>query len=689
MSDLPVISGDGRDALIEFHASGEGGVQGQSPARLALADSALLNDGAETLSAELARLGATLVPGARALVELYASSVLCERDAAAAPFLGRLRELVSRLTQHLALDASHAPGGTSPEVLSGELGPAGALVDTGTLSGLLPEHRGARRLTDERRQRLEAARELLTGYLEQGTVGPTLVMLHSGAWPEGLSLPGVEVIQATDGFAQAVEMFDERVAPLTRLLRAIRAVRLELEGAFEPGRHDRALARFDWRSATQDELPLLPRISVLEHADDVAAGGLDGLSVLLRSGRPVHALLVDRALPSVEATAEARLEIGYLAAAHRTAFVLQSTLARPAQLVSALSRMVGSPHAALAVVAAPSAGCGLPPALELAAAHEARATPCFCFDPQAGDTWAACLQLDGNPQTERSWPVHAARHVDEQGAESALDEEFTPAHAVVSDPAGMQHVRQVPRPRWDDSQLEVATYLELDDAGRRGKLPYVWLLDDERRLVRGVITRALAAVCRDRLATWRILRELAGIDNEHASRIERQVREETTSRNEESLEQLVTQHEQQLEQLRQEAGQEAIGRLVTALLDFDGVAISDLAAAATVEVPAPSTPAPTASPSPATEEPAGAVPDRPYIDTPLCTTCNECTNLNSRMFRYNGDKQAYIADPAAGTFAELVKAAEKCPARCIHPGTPRNGDPSATDKMLRRAARFN
>jgi ferredoxin len=59
--------------------------------------------------------------------------------------------------------------------------------------------------------------------------------------------------------------------------------------------------------------------------------------------------------------------------------------------------------------------------------------------------------------------------------------------------------------------------------------------------------------------------------------------------------------------------------------------------------------------------------DEPYIDTPLCTTCNECTNLNPRLFEYNAEKQAFIADPSAGTLAELVKAAELCPARCIHP----------------------
>ena len=38
---------------------------------------------------------------------------------------------------------------------------------------------------------------------------------------------------------------------------------------------------------------------------------------------------------------------------------------------------------------------------------------------------------------------------------------------------------------------------------------------------------------------------------------------------------------------------------------------------------------------------------------------------------------------------ELVKAAEKCPARCIHPGKPREGDPTVTDALRVRAAKFD
>ena len=74
--------------------------------------------------------------------------------------------------------------------------------------------------------------------------------------------------------------------------------------------------------------------------------------------------------------------------------------------------------------------------------------------------------------------------------------------------------------------------------------------------------------------------------------------------------------------------------------------------------------------------------DEPYIDAELCTTCNECTNLNGSMFKYNENKQAYFADVKAGTFLQMVLAAEKCPAKCIHPGKPRSSDDTATDEVI-------
>ena len=77
-----------------------------------------------------------------------------------------------------------------------------------------------------------------------------------------------------------------------------------------------------------------------------------------------------------------------------------------------------------------------------------------------------------------------------------------------------------------------------------------------------------------------------------------------------------------------------------------------------------------------------------YIDSPMCRSCHDCINMNPRMFQYDGNKQAKLAEPTAGSYAQLVKAAEACPARCIHPGLPREGDATATPELIERARRF-
>ena len=79
----------------------------------------------------------------------------------------------------------------------------------------------------------------------------------------------------------------------------------------------------------------------------------------------------------------------------------------------------------------------------------------------------------------------------------------------------------------------------------------------------------------------------------------------------------------------------------------------------------------------------------PWIDTPQCTSCDECVNLNSKIFAYNADKKAYIKDPDAGPYKDLVKAAERCTAQVIHPGLPRERGAKDIENLVKRAQKFN
>ena len=78
----------------------------------------------------------------------------------------------------------------------------------------------------------------------------------------------------------------------------------------------------------------------------------------------------------------------------------------------------------------------------------------------------------------------------------------------------------------------------------------------------------------------------------------------------------------------------------------------------------------------------------PSIATARCTSCNECIQRNSRLFAYNENQQAYIADADAGTYRQLVEAAEGCQVSIIHPGKPRNAKEPGLEELLRRAEPF-
>jgi pyruvate-ferredoxin/flavodoxin oxidoreductase len=79
----------------------------------------------------------------------------------------------------------------------------------------------------------------------------------------------------------------------------------------------------------------------------------------------------------------------------------------------------------------------------------------------------------------------------------------------------------------------------------------------------------------------------------------------------------------------------------------------------------------------------------PWLETELCTSCDECTKLNPKIFAYNTDKKAYIKDPDGGPYQDLVKAAEKCTARIIHPGLPADQSEKDIEKWIKRGEKYN
>jgi len=198
--------------------------------------------------------------------------------------------------------------------------------------------------------------------------------------------------------------------------------------------------------------------------------------------------------------------------------------------------------------------------------------------------------------------------------------------------------------------VSLAELLVPEADGLSGKVPYVMMLDRDDRLRRVIVDERLVREARRCVEMWRSLQELGGIHNSHAAR-------------------LLAQERQLWEKQRPSPA-----------------AIADTPASNQAAAGVPATPA---APAAVVEEAAPArSPDEPYIETPRCTSCNECTQINNKMFAYDANKQAFIADPGAGTYRQLVEAAESCQVAIIHPGKPRDPDEPGLDELVKRAEPF-
>jgi len=227
------------------------------------------------------------------------------------------------------------------------------------------------------------------------------------------------------------------------------------------------------------------------------------------------------------------------------------------------------------------------------------------------------------------------------------------------------------------------------------------VIDSTRTLRRALVSRELTRRCQNRLDLWNTMAELGGIDNSHALLASEQVRHAAETAFKAELEALRSQHQEELEHVKTDTARDALGQLARVLVEMDPGQELNLVASSPSPAPAqatsPATPEPTSAPEPepaqaepvAPESEEEAITEDPYVDTELCTSCNECVTMNPQLFIYNSDKQVELGDPATGTFLQLVSAAAKCPSRCIHPGSPRPGDSTATEELIAKAAKFN
>ncbi|MGB5372812.1 MAG: thiamine pyrophosphate-dependent enzyme, partial [Polyangiales bacterium] len=490
-----------------------------------------------------------------------------------------------------------------------------------------------------------------------------------------------------DSPSMAMGIFEGHMAKMAEGFRAIRTVELELEDKYNPAEHDDFLTYFNWRQFSDEEWELCPPVVAVGGDGAMYDIGFQNLSRVMASGTPIKVLVVDTQVYSntggqactsgfigqvsdmaqfgkaIQGKQEPRKEIGLIGMAHRTTYVLQSTISHPSHMIEGFIQGLKARRPALFNIYStcqPEHGIGDDmSAAQSKLAVESRAYPLFRYNPDLGKTPEECFDLEGNPQIDQDWPSYTIRY-QEEGVEKEMELPLTFADFAITEGRFRKQFRAAPRDTWNENMMPLAEFLELDEDDREGVFPYVWMVDKKEQLMRLLVAQPIVASCEDRRDFWTMLRALAGEDRPSTDSLVEDVR------------------------------QDVVGKIMSGLMQIAAGSGEGLAALASASAPTATSSAgivPAAAPSPA----AGAAGDylAPWIDTAECTACDECTQLNSKIFEYNADKKAVIKNAEAGPYKDLVKAAERCTARVIHPGLPRNRSEKGIEKWIKRGEKYN
>jgi hypothetical protein len=568
------------------------------------------------------------------------------QDRKAGKLAGDIERLAVKLAEILQADFARSDAGRSAGSLKATIGDAhGGIFDFDAMSRLLTKAAPKAGMPPKRRQRIEAL----------------LAVLHTQAFVPVAGTPGAGAPTyafAFESCTAAVAAYRERYPKATALAKAIAVAELEIKGDYKEVAHEDYFAAYGDDGLDPAELALFPDYLVCIDAAAHDAVESAALLELLSAGLPMKVVVRTDDILEESQPGDGHLNVGTrsrqlanMAIGLSEVFVLQSAASNLVQMRERIERGLAYAGPALFSVFSGANGHAgdLRPYLVAAAAMESRAFPAFTFDPSAGTDWASRFDLSTNPQVERDWPLHefAYESVDHQRAGEEVA--FTLVHFVACDRRYARHFARVPHADWNAKMVPVGESLAREQKGLPETIPTVLMVDARNVLQKVLVDDKVMREARRCREMWHSLQELGGLHNSHAER--------------------VLARERKAQSEREQAIAEARG-----------------------EEPTPAPSAAAAGPAAKTVEAAEAAPehspDEAYIETARCTTCNECTKINDKMFMYNENKQAHIANPDAGTYAQLVEAAESCQVSIIHPGKPRNPKEPGLEELLKRAEAF-
>ncbi len=575
------------------------------------------------------------------------------QDQKAQKFRAEINKLIMKLSDILSAEFGHSKEGMSAERLQASIGSAHRdAFDFTAMSRMLTAASVNVPMAESRRQRV---RGLLATLRTQRFFPPAA---DSDKWI-GVGEPYSFQFETC---ANAVAAFRERLPKMTDLAKAMAIAKLETDGEYNEARHDAFFADFGDNGLDADDIATFPDYLICLRSADFRAAESDLILRAFLAGMPAKLVVQTDDLLEQSPIRDEYLiaglrgrQLASTAIGVGATYVLQSSSASLFQLRDQVLRGLAYRGPALFSVFSGANASNLPPYLVAAAAAESRAFPAFTYDPSAGADWASRFSLCANSQAELDWPSQRLDYEDAETQQVSETVAFTLVDFAACDPRCAKYFAKVSRAKWTADLVPVSEFLTRERKDLTEKVPCLLMVDGDNRLQKVIVNDTLVREARRCVDAWRSLQELGGIHNSHAAKLVEQERK-----------------------IWAEKAQAA------------AAVVSQSTSAA---VAAPASPA-TATATSAVAAPAAAEaapersPDEAYIETARCTTCNECTQINDKMFGYDANKQASIINPDAGTYRQLVEAAENCQISIIHPGKPRNPNEPGLDELMKRAEPF-
>ncbi|WP_428264655.1 2-oxoacid:acceptor oxidoreductase family protein [Haliangium sp.] len=650
--------------------------------------------------------GACLGCSEKTVLHLFVATVEALMQARVERHLARIRELIQRLEKHVQLKLVEEIDVRDPSAIGSMVSEfRGKDLTLAAIAERMESHSGGHPIDQEWLARvtgiLSALRNLEWRYLEgttgqgRGKMGMINATGCTSVW--GSTYPfnpypfpwTNHLFQDTASIALGV--FEGHMAKMAEGFRAVRMAELELAGQYDEARHKPFFTYFNWEQFSDEEWELCPPVVAVGGDGAMYDIGFQNLSRLMMAGKPIKVVVLDTQVYSntggqactsgfmgqvsdmaqygkaIQGKKEIRKEIGLIGMAHRTTYVMQSAISHPGHMIEGFIAGLKARRPALFncyTSCQPEHGIGDDlGAHQAKLAVESRAYPLFRYDPDKGKTPAECFDLEGNPAMDADWPTYTLNYR-EGRRDKSMEVPMTFADFAITEARFRKHFRKAPPDTWNDDMVHLAEFIEMDEEEREGKFPFVWVVDRKQQLGRLLVAQPMVGSSEDRRDFWTMLRALAGVEGsaQAAENVEDKVR------------------------------QELVGRLAAGLMQLAAGNGAVPATAAVEALAAGALPALAAAEAAESGTGDGAGDGdymAPWIDSEECTACDECIKLNPNMFVYDDKKKAYIKDASAGTYEQLVKAAERCTAGVIHPGLPRDRGIKGIDKLIQRAQAFN